>query len=233
MGLQINLPQLHGHRATNKQQLWIVGCSFAQGNELQNVDLRYGQQIANYFDIPVSFLAQGGSSIEWAVDQIFRNDIRPNDIVVWGVTSLNRVLHYDKDGSIMHIIPSKFDKNHALSTTIASQLNDQQVWIKLLHDKVRLNHSVRHIAQVISYCAKVGCHLILCCHTELSLPEQSEKVLEYLKFTGLYVDLYHNLDQKTYIDYATDNKHPGMQTHTLWAETLIEFIKNKGYINET
>ena len=180
----------------------------------------------------MSFLSQGGSSIEWAGDQILRSDICKHDVVIWGITGLNRLLHYDNNDNAMHILPGKFNPGHPFFFTVETEIPNRDLWLKLLDDESRLPHSIRIIAQVISYCTKVNCHLILCFHPELSLPDQSTKMLEYLKSTGLYVDLYQPLGRGTYIDYASDNKHPGVQTHKIWAETLVEFIKHKEYINE-
>jgi hypothetical protein len=229
-----NLPILMSQRATSGQQLWVSGCSFANGLELQDQNDRYGQVVSDALKIPVSFLSQGGSSIEWAADQIIRSDIRANDIVVWGITGTNRLLHFNKDGSLLHLTPEKFNHDNPWFHTITNQYTAKEIWIRIMHEQPRLNHGIRMIEQVSCFCAKINANLVLCCHSELSTPDQAKQLLDYLERTGNYLDLYQKLKQPSlYLDYATDNRHPGPATHKMWAESIIDYIQNKGFINET
>jgi len=220
-------------RATSGQQLWISGCSFAHGLELQDQNDRYGQIVSDFFKIPVSFLSHGGASIEWAADQIIRSDIRENDIVVWGITGVNRISHFTDDGSLIHLLPTKFNENHPFFHTIQNELWAKNFWIELLNEKSRVHYAIRSIEQVISFCSKINANLVLCCHSELSTPEQANILLDYLDHTGYYLDLYQTLKQSSrYLDYASDKRHPGPATHKVWAESIIDYIQNKGFINE-
>ena len=108
-------------RKTAGQQIWIVGCSYAHGNCLEYINQRYGQLVAEYYHLPVSFLTKPGSSIDWACDQILRADINPGDIVIWGITSVNRC--------------SWVDDNHELITMGLGYLIDElqsHIWHKKL-----------------------------------------------------------------------------------------------------
>ena len=58
-------------RKTDNPQLWSVGCSHTYGVGVDKSQ-RYGQLLAEKIQLPVSFLAQDGSSTAWAADQILR-----------------------------------------------------------------------------------------------------------------------------------------------------------------
>ena len=229
-------------RKTNFQQLWIAGCSYAHGIGLDPQNNRYGQLVSNYFEIPVSFLSQGGTSIEWAADQIIRSDITPGDILIWGITGVNRFVHWQEDGNMISVTPTLFNTDNPNYNSCPDHVkNQKEIWLELMHDKSRLYHAIRQISQVISFCKKIKCNLILACHPELSIKNQSDILLEFLQGTGLYVDLPHRseswtftwpADYRRYLDKGTDNRHPGPLTHKLWSEIFIEEIENKGYINE-
>ena len=53
-------------------------------------------------NLPVSTLAQGGTSIFWAADQILRSDIRKDDIVIFMLTSTHRFPYYT-NSQLKHI----------------------------------------------------------------------------------------------------------------------------------
>ena len=59
-------------RKTENTQLWFAGCSFTYGVGVDSSQ-RYGQLVANHFNLPCSFLSKPGSSIAWAADQILRS----------------------------------------------------------------------------------------------------------------------------------------------------------------
>jgi hypothetical protein len=90
-------------RKTDQPQLWVSGCSYTIGVGVQ-YNQRYGQLLADQLNLPVSFLSENGSSITWAADQILRSDLRENDILVWGLTSLPRI-NYFKNNEVHHVCP--------------------------------------------------------------------------------------------------------------------------------
>jgi hypothetical protein len=175
-------------RKTKSPQIWIVGCSIAHGIGLDSREQRYGQIVSDCFKMPVSFLTQGGTSIEWSSDQILRSDISSGDIVIWGITGVNRFIHWDDHGNMFSVTPGIFDpKNPYHKTGSAHIKNKADMWQELMHDKSRLYHAIRQISQVISFCRKINANLILGCHLELSLKEQSDILKEFLLDTGHYV----------------------------------------------
>ena len=138
-------------RKTNDSQLWIVGCSFAHGNGI-NKDQRFGQLLADKFNIPVSFLTQGGTSISWAADQILRSDICANDIVVWALTGAARLVFLDEKNKLNHVYANNFDD----TPYIKDFLNKN-----FLVSNHMLYESFTHICQVKNYLEKIGACFIL------------------------------------------------------------------------
>ena len=81
---------LKNTRTNNSPVLWTAGCSVTYGTGVE-YSSRWGSLLASYLNLPEVTLSQGGSSIFWAADQLLRSDIRPGDIVVWGLTNVPRI----------------------------------------------------------------------------------------------------------------------------------------------
>lgn len=118
------------------KQLWIAGCSIADGVGI-NEDKKFGMLIANQLGLPVTHLTRPGTSIEWAKDQILRSDIRKNDIVVWGITQETRA-----PKAVNKKIISEADPN-------------------ILLDETSLYRAVTSVHQVVNFCRKISAQLIL------------------------------------------------------------------------
>lgn len=123
-------------RRCDEKQLWIAGCSIANGNCVNNNE-KFGMLVADQLGLPVTHLTQGGSSIEWAKDQILRSDIRKNDIVVWGITQEVRA-------------PKSVNKKIVME-------RDPTV----LLDETSLYRAVTSVYQVVNFCRKISAQLIL------------------------------------------------------------------------
>lgn len=111
-----DLLELVDYRKTSDQQIWVAGDSFTQGVPWVKHNQTYGYLLGERLSLPVSVLAQGGSSISWAADQILRSDIRPNDIVVFMLTAVHRFPYYDT--KLKHIYPHSWQLDPSLSNTI-------------------------------------------------------------------------------------------------------------------
>lgn len=184
--------KLYDNRKSDNVNLWISGCSITHGEGVESSQ-RYGQLLANKTNLPVSFLTKGGSCIEWAADQILRSDIRPNDIVVWGLTSEYRTTEWEND-TPTHINP------HSDSSKIS-----------MLTEETRLYKSLLAVNQVTNFCCKINAKLIL-------FPIiSSESLRLHLCNNPCYVE---NLYQVGFIDIGTDGVHPGPVQHKIWADYL-------------
>jgi hypothetical protein len=69
-------------KSDDQAQLWIAGCSVTAGVGV-SPDQRFAVLIAENFGGQFVDLAKGGSSIEFAADQILRSNIRNGDWVIW------------------------------------------------------------------------------------------------------------------------------------------------------
>lgn len=154
-------------RKTEKRQLWVAGCSIAHGVGVDNHE-KFGMLISNKLNLAVSHLTLGGSSIEWATDQILRSDIRKNDIVIWGLTQEVRA-------------------PMALNGQIVPEKNPNI----LLHE-TSLYRAVTGIHQVVNFCRKISARLIILpfiCSEQLQL--RIHKLHEYhqLPYCTQFLDL--------------------------------------------
>jgi hypothetical protein len=212
-GLTANVNPLVDERKSDHPQLWISGCSVSHGVGIEPYQ-RYGQLVADSLTMPCSFLTKGGSSISWAADQILRSDIRPNDIVIWGITNTARM-------TFVH-------QNQLLTiNTNTYQVNADIEEIFPLH--LLLNHNTFYshlysIEQVINFCKKCQAKLMLIG----VLPNNN--MLRYLKTKSNYFHFMHhlsfsnNLIYDKYIDLGNDQKHPGIKQHKQYADFILKNI---------
>jgi hypothetical protein len=190
---------LEDKRKTKFSQLWSVGCSFTAGVGV-SLDERYGQLLADSLNLEVSFLAKGSSSIIWQADQILRSDIRPGDLVVWGLTALPR-FPYVIDHQLIHANIHMFDRiKHLVS-------------IDMFDTEDLLYRTIVSIYQVINFCKKIDAKLIL-----VSL--LSKELSAYLQNYKEFIDL----SPIPYIDLGTDSLHPGKHQHIFYCDQLLKKI---------
>jgi hypothetical protein len=123
-------------RKISEKQLWVAGCSIAHGEGV-STDKKFGTLISANLNLPVSHLTKGGSSVEWAKDQILRSDIRKNDIVIWGITQEVRA-------------------PKAVNKKIISEDNPD-----ILLDETSLYRAITSVYQVVNFCKKISAQLIL------------------------------------------------------------------------
>jgi hypothetical protein len=189
-------------RRTPDPQLWIAGCSISHGVGVR-ADTRYGKLLADQLDLKVSFLTQSGSSNTWAADQILRSDIKPNDIVVWGVTSHARL--------------SKFEKNNFSYLTINRPDLDKCTLNFLASDHV-VYQSVTSILQVINFCQKVKATLVLAALLDDHIVNYIQNLPNLIVLYKLWGRDIENL----FLDAGTDGEHPGVKTHEFYAYQIYQ-----------
>lgn len=194
-------------RKTNDPQIWLAGCSYAYGFGLRNPINRYINIVSSSTGMKYSDLSSPGSSIDRCADQILRSDIREHDIVIWGVTSVNRVPYYIEN-KYLPINKGALDNFSGF---------DHKFFTRLLTDNNRVNQSVQRMYQVINYTNKIGAKLIILAHTKLSLPDHSKMLTEYLWNINNVI-----LDTQL-LDY-TDDGHPGPVTNCDWADKILKII---------
>lgn len=195
------------HRQTDSQQLWVAGCSISHGLGVQPGE-KYGQLLANKLDTPVTFLTAPGSSVTWAADQILRADIKPKDIVVWGLTSHLRLPYYEK-GKIFHVNARFYENNPEFSNKISpDSLLSQDSFYKALTS----------VYQVINFCKKTQASLLIASLLDNEiihcLTDFADKIMLY--------NLWGREPQERYLDLGSDGEHPGPITHEFYANEIYQ-----------
>ena len=143
---------LEEKRTSTSNVLWVAGCSISYGVGVLPTE-KFGTIIAKTLAIPMVNIAKGGSSIEYASDQILRSDIQKGDIVVWGLTSEYRAPSWNHG--------AKAEKNSAILT-----------------EETRMYKAVTSVYQVINFCNKLKVKLILLpliCSEQLRVYLNNEK----------------------------------------------------------
>jgi len=192
-------------RQTESPQLWIAGCSISHGMGVEP-DQRYGQLIAKELDLPVSFLTKPGSSITWAADQILRSDLRPGDILVWGLTAFERLPYYKED-TLWHLNSLTYKENSWVNVVVP---------IGRLFEKDLIYHAITDIYKVVNFCNKLNVKLILA------------GILSDLNHYTIDFDNYVCLcytSNKSSKDLGKDKQHPGPYQHKWYAEQILGKLK--------
>ncbi len=201
-------------RKNNDSQIWVSGCSFTTGYGIKK-NQTYGHLIGEKLKLPVSFLAKNGSSIEWAADQILRSDIKQDDILIWGLTGVGRFTYYDQD-KINHVNLTYYDLFPK-----TKQIFNQ----KLLISDHMLYSAITAIERVINYAHKINCKLSLILFP-LNAGTHQLFMQYYLSQFDFCVNNYFD-SEETFIDYATDQAHPGPKQHQYYANLILKNLKNE------
>lgn len=200
-----NIAFLADHRKTPHPQLWVAGCSISHGIGV-TPQTRYGQLLSEYLNLEASFLTQGGSSLEWAANQILRSDIKENDLVVWGLTGHRRF--------------SRFNKNKMEYLTVRTPFVSKTL-IDFMDSDHTLYQSVTSVLQVINFCKKVKAHLILASLIDTVVVNYLPKNVHLVMLAGLLGRDIENM----FFDLGTDEIHPGPITHEFYAKEIYKKVK--------
>jgi hypothetical protein len=195
--------KLQDQRTTDTRQLWVAGCSITAGVGVE-VDEKFSVKIANNFNNVFLDLSKGGSSLEFAADQILRSDIRVGDFVVWGLTSEYRAPFWDRVSQrCLAVNPYNFDHK---KTNRADSIVDE----------TRLYKAVVVYNQVANFCNKIGAHLI-------AIPIICSEHLQLILHQ--HPNYYQLPYQAVPVDFGNDNLHPGPKQHQLYADQINAIIK--------
>jgi hypothetical protein len=199
-------------RKTESQQLWFTGCSTTFGVGVGRGQ-RYQDIVRDNLSLESTDLSCPGSSISWSRDQILKSDVRHNDVVVWGLTSMARFSWFD-NVTITHVVPSYYDSNPNFNKIVP---------ITLLDAPQKTYEAISAIQQVNNFCNKIGAHLILInIHGNLDMLADCAKYKGFIMVYGRDgLDLADN-----FLDFGADNRHPGVKTHQYYAELIIKKIND-------
>jgi hypothetical protein len=195
--------KLQDQRTTDGCQLWVAGCSITEGVGVE-FNEKYSFKIAGNFNNIFSDLSKGGSSLEFAADQILRSDIRSGDFVVWGLTSEYRAPYWTRASQQCNTI-----NIHNFDYKKTNRADD-------IVDETRLYKAVIVYNQVANFCNKVGAHLI-------AVPILCTECLQLILHR--HPNYYQLPYQPAPIDFGSDNLHPGPKQHQLYADHINNIIK--------
>jgi len=212
--LDQNIYKSAHQKRTNDPTIFVAGCSITHGLGVKNSE-RYGEIVANKLNMPCIFLSKSGASIQWNADRILQADIRPGDIVLWGLTSLTRAtLSFD----------NVYDWTGVPISAYTLLPKTQQIFtLDYFSSQTLITATVKQLLQVENFCKKIGARLYLA------------NLLEH-EIVGL---LYHS--QPNYIDCITnwgdhqnangwidlgDKHHPGPLQHQIFADQILSVIQS-------
>ena len=210
-------------RRSELPQLWSVGCSITYGRGVTGSQ-RYGQLLSQLLDMPCSFLAEPGRSIDWAADQVLRSDVKADDLVVWGLTNPERLTYVHQ---------------HQLMHGITIQAYDQFSHYKDIVDpKNLISHNNLYkqyyaIQQVINFCRQIGANLIL-----INLLFGNHLIQRAFYNHENYICVPYKIDFKhrslliTFADLGADNQHPGPLQHQQYCQLVYDHISKNARLKK-
>lgn len=214
-----NADPLRDLRKSDTAQLWFAGCSTAVGTGVDK-EQSYPALVSKELNLPYSLLADVGMPLQWAASQILRSDIRAGDTLVWGITSTNRVSVIYNGKSKGLTLPS-YRINEDFEKIIPSDF---------LYSETNFFHNLYAIEEVINFCNKVGCNLLMVgIHTDF-------KMIRYLKPNPSFYQFPYQLEidgcriSNKFADLGTDKIHPGPLQHEKYAEFCVNKLKDLNFI---
>lgn len=206
-------------RTTNGPILWTAGCSVTYGVGVNHAE-RWGSILSMELHMPEVSLSLPGHSNTWCADQILRSDIRPSDIVVWGLTDVSRI-EYAKNWDLKSVPATGYSK---------LPKNLQHYNLDYFDSQTKFVVAIKNILQVKNFCEKIGAQLILA------------NLLDSTYFNSVFSKLPNYIDfctKRTYnesllfLDLGSDNDHPGPKQHRYYAEQILKLIKENNHGNQT
>jgi hypothetical protein len=146
-------------------------------------------------------VSRPGSSANWSTRNLFAADIRPDDIVVWQLTSPGRITQFD--GEVTKEIMLSYTNNRYLLEVFDSQQNFFNQ-INLLNFGTKFLRSLGIKFVVISILPKI------------------EKYYQYLTEYSKCPEYCFTPD---YIDYGVDRVHAGPLSHQAIAQRILNHVQ--------
>ena len=195
-------------RKSEKKHLFVAGCSVSHGVGLDNEQQRYAKLLSHHYNLPLVSLTKARSSLEWASDQILRSDIRKGDLVIWGLTTNERYMHFMDDSK---------ELTHFLASSITQY---EELFIKLLFQDNLLEKNILRIERVHNFCKKAKANLIILnCISNLFISSRISHLDSFL-----FLHNKDDYDNHSFLDLGLDNRHPGPLTHKFYADKIIEKV---------
>lgn len=191
-------------RITDRTQIWNYGCSITVGIGVEKHQT-YGCLLSQRLNLPISTIAHEGSSIRWASDQIMSSDIKKDDIIIWGLTSVNRFGYFLHDGRYYHVLASFLDNYPLMNNLFEST--------RLISPDVSYE-ALRAILTANNFCQKLGAHLIII--GVMPSYTLDKEIKNYKNFIPT--------DRK-FIDLGDDDMHPGTKHHEFYVAKILDYMQ--------
>jgi hypothetical protein len=199
-----NLLSMDVQQRPQEPTLWVFGCSHSYGSALPPQALNFSQHMSKEYKMPLKLIALPGSSIDWSLRHLFDSNFREGDIVVWQLTSPERISY--------GFPPEEIQLNQCKEPHILETFTDQHLMfsaISAVKQGIRFLRS-QPIKFVIVSIAKKSPLFYTC-------------LLEYTKYPEYcYIP-------KIFLDRANDQQHPGPLSHKAIAQHLLDHLQ---YIND-
>lgn len=204
---------------SSAKSLWAFGCSITYGYGIDPHE-RFSKLLADKLKLEEYCLAKPGTSVFWSADKILRSDLCSGDLVLWGLTNVPRF---------------ELARNwefHSMTSGVYDKLPvNERLWnVEYFSSPTQTLQTLCYIEQVQNFCAKAGAKLILL--NVLDISWMSVLCTQYSNYLDLINQKTITNDCAVYLDYGTDNLHPGSRQHAQWADDIFEFAYNQNWISQ-
>lgn len=193
--------------------VWTAGCSITAGSAIP-VEQRFGRLVADALGRQEVCLALPSAGIFWAADRILRADLKPGDIVIWGLTNVPRV----EIATDWQLSPVNVNGLHRLN-------HDTNHWnLCWFSSPTQTLMSLHYVDQVQNFCKKLDVELYI--FNVLDVSWMSTMLTKYSNYLDLVKNLKVTQNGASFIDHGHDNLHPGTAQHQQWADEILDFINH-------
>lgn len=100
---------------SKEKTLWVYGCSHSHGVGLNPGEKKYADILAREIKVNLKLITKPGSSLDWSFRHLINSEIQKDDIVVWQLTSPNRLTYNNQEISLgltkeKHLVETFSDK---------------------------------------------------------------------------------------------------------------------------
>lgn len=198
-----NFTEFNSNANGTAERLWVFGCSHSHGAGLDHEDEKFGNIISARLGIPVTFVTRPGSSLQWSLRHLINTKFGPKDIVIWQLTTPDRVtLYHNNTNEVM--------LSRSTNRELISVFDDQQIFF--------------HHCSLLNY----GTQYLRATNTNFVLTS----ILDQQKLFYEYIDEYTRYPEYCYIpnpklDIGNDGKHLGPLSHQLIANRILDRLQYK------
>ena len=202
VGLPISFADTRVNNRPNKPTLWVFGCSHSHGVGLLPNEKKFGEIVAESLNLPITLISKPGSSLSWSTRNLIAADIKPNDVVIWQLTTPHRISQYNGINTTEIMLAHSNDR-HLLEV-----YDDNQIFFNHIN---LLNFGVQ-------YLRRMGVKFVIVS----ILPKLENFFYEYLIEYSKYSEYCYTPGCQ--LDLGSDQVHSGPLSHKALAQRLLDHI---------